>query len=68
MRTLVACFAFAAALGAAACSSNPGAKTLPSDLPPPEYEKPRGFEGAAPDAGAPLIVPSPNPPPPAPKP
>lgn len=51
-------------LGAAACG--PSLKALPADLPPPEYEKPRGYDlNAAPTAApssAPAAAPSSAPP------
>ncbi|MFT3772057.1 MAG: hypothetical protein QM820_42160 [Minicystis sp.] len=75
MRSIVAMLVLAA--GAAACGPPPNPKALPSDLPPPEYEKPRGYDlpGAkaapgpqkAPDS-APPAAPAPAPPAPAPKP
>ena len=65
-------------LGAAACGTPPEPKALPPDLPPPEYETPRGYDldgsktapkkAPEPAPSAAPAAPAPAPAPPAPKP
>jgi hypothetical protein len=60
MRTIVAMLGMLIACGAAACGPPPAPKALPTDLPPPEYETPRGYDlGGA--KGTPSATPAPAP-------
>ncbi|APR77866.1 Hypothetical protein A7982_03213 [Minicystis rosea] len=70
MRSLLALTILAST---AACGPAQSAKSLPSDLPPPEYEKPRGYDldsgksapKKAPDAAPSAAPAAPAAPPPA---
>lgn len=56
IRALACLFAISASITSAACGAAP--KPLPSDLPPPEYEKPRGYDLGASSAPAPTVTPA----------